>query len=294
MSNRTFTYWIAAVDSANNTGEPKSVTATVNQPPDYILRTNVNSTFVSNASTNTTVTKTNAFADSGSLFVNVDTSRTYQDHFIGTGSSSSPQYPNWNSFETAAGGQNPYGLPSATSGSYQEILDYGTSLAGTKIVATLTGPHAAGSTSITPKISISADNSSYTDYPGSATTDASSSHNTFGTSFRYVKFRYDFASAGNDDLLKITAFNMRLETKQKTDAGNGTASASDSGGTTVNFAVGFVDVESITVTPKGSSAPVIAIYDFTDTPNPTSFKVLLYNTSGTRVSGDFSWTARGN
>ena len=290
----TFTYWIAAVDSANNTGEPKSVTATVNQPPDYILRTNVNSTFVSNASTNTTVTKTNAFADSGSLFVNVDTSKTYQAHFIGTGSSSSPQYPNWNSFETAAGGQKPYGLPSATSGSYQEILDYGTSLAGTKIVATLTGTHAAGSTSIAPKISISADNSSYTDYPGTATTDANSSHNTFGTSFRYVKFRYDFTSTGNDDLLKISALNMRLETKQKTDSGNGTASASDSGGTTVNFAIGFVDVESITVTPKGNSAPVIAIYDFTDVPNPTSFKVLLYNTSGTRVSGAFSWTARGN
>ena len=290
----TFTYWIAAVDSANNTGEPKSVTATVNQPPDYILRTNVNSTFVSNASTNTTVTKTNAFADSGSLFVNVDTSKTYQDHFIGTGSSSSPQYPNWNSFETAAGGQKAYGLPSATSGSYQEILDYGTSLAGTKIVATLTGTHEAGSTSIAPKISISADNSSYTDYPGTATTDANSSHNTFGTSFRYVKFRYDFTSTGNDDLLKISALNMRLETKQKTDSGNGTASASDSGGTTVNFAIGFVDVESITVTPKGSSAPVIAIYDFTDVPNPTSFKVLLYNTSGTRVSGAFSWTARGN
>ena len=286
----TFTYWIAAVDSANNTGEPRSVTATVNQPPDYILRTNVNSTFVTNASTNTTVTKTNAFADSGSLFVNVDTSKTYQDHFIGTGSSGAPQYPNWNSF----GADKPYGLPSATSGSYQEILDYGTSLAGTKIVATLTGTHMAGSTSITPKISISADNSSYTDYPGSATTDASSSHNTFGTSFRYVKFRYDFTSTGNDDLLKISALNMRLETKQKTDAGSGTAGASDSGGTTVNFAIDFVDVESITVTPKGSSAPVIAIYDFTDVPNPTSFKVLLYNTSGTRVGGDFSWTARGN
>ena len=164
----------------------------------------------------------------------------------------------------------------------------------------MTGTHEAGSTSITPKISISTDNSSYTDYAGVATTSSSSTHNAFGTSFRYVKFRYDFASAGNDDLLKITAFNMRLETKQKTDSGSGTASASDSGGTTVNFSTSvgggtyFVDVVSITVTPKGSSAPVIAIYDFTDTPNPTSFKVLLYNTSGTRVSGDFSWTARGN
>ena len=292
----TFTYWIAAIDSANNVGEPEQVSATVNQPPDYVLRKNVDSTFVSQGSIPTTVTSSNAFADGGNLFVNVDTTRTYQDHFIGTGSGGSPQYPNWNSYGATA----IYGLPSATSGFYQEILDYGTTLAGTKIVQTLTGMHEAGSTSITPQISISTDNTSYTDYAGSATTDASNTHSAFGTSFRYVKFRYDFSSAGNDDLLKITAFNMRLETKQKTDSGSGTASASDSGGTTVNFSTSvgggtyFVDVVSITVTPKGSSSPVIAIYDFVDTPNPTSFKVLLYNTSGTRVSGDFSWTARGN
>ena len=292
----TFTYWIAAIDSANNVGDPASVTATVNQPPDYVLRKNVDSTFVSQSSVPTTVTSSNAFADQGNLFVNVDTTRTYQEHFVGTGSVGSPQYPNWNSY----GADKIYGLPSATSGFYQEILDYGTTLAGTKIVQTLTGTHEAGSTSITPTISISTDNSSYTDYAGSARTEASTTHSAFGTSFRYVKFRYDFASAGNDDLLKITAFNMRLETKQKTDSGSGTASASDSGGTTVNFSTPagggtyFVDVVSITVTPKGSSSPVIAIYDFTDTPNPTSFKVLLYNTSGTRVSGDFSWTVRGN
>ena len=290
----TFTYWIAAIDSANNVGTPEQVSATVNQPPDYVLRKNVDSTFADQA--DTTVTSSNAFADAGNLFVNVDTTRTYQDHFIGTGSAESPQYPNWNSYGATA----LYGLPSATSGFYQEILDYGTTLAGTKIVQTLTGTHEAGSTSITPQISISTDNSSYTDYAGSPTTDSSNTHSAFGTSFRYVKFRYDFSSAGNDDLLKISAFNMRLETKQKTDSGSGTASASDSGGTTVNFSspagggTYFVDVVSITVTPKGNSSPVIAIYDFTDTPNPTSFKVLLYNTSGTRVSGDFSWTARGN
>jgi len=292
----TFTYWIAAIDSANNVGTPEQVSATVNQPPDYILRKNINSTFVSQPSIPTTATSSNAFADQGVLFVNVDTSRTYQEHFVGTGSVSSPQYPNWNSY----GADKLYGLPSATSGFYQEILDYGTTLAGTKIVSTLTGTHETGSTSITPKISISSNNSSYTDYAGTTTTSSNSSHSAFGTSFRYVKFRYDFASAGNDDLLKITAFNMRLETKQKTDSGSGTATAGDIGGTTVNFSssVGggtyFVDVVSITVTPKGSSAPVIAIYDFTDTPNPTSFKVLLYDKDGSRVSGDFSWTARGN
>ena len=294
----TYTYWIAAIDSANNTGQPVSITSSVNQPPDYILRKDVNSIFESQPSVPTTVTKQNAFADQGFLFVNVDTSRTYQDHFIGTGSSSSPQYPRWNSF----GPNEIYGLPSATTGDYEEILDYGTTLAGTKVTMTFTGEHVAGGTTTTAKISTSptgpsdtpAGSYSWTDFPLAATTSPIITHSAFGTAFRYIKFEFDFASAGNDDLLKVTSLNMRLDTKQITDSGNGTASASDSGGTSVNFNLSFVDVESITVTPKGSSAPVIAIYDFTDTPNPTSFKVLLYNTSGTRVSGDFSWTARGN
>ncbi len=294
----TYTYWIAAIDSANNTGQPVSITSSVNQPPDYILRKNVNSIFESQPSVPTVVTKTNAFADQGFLFVNVDTSRTYQDHFIGTGSSSSPEFPNWNSF----GPNELYGLPSATTGAYTEILDYGTTLAGTKVTMTFTGEDVAGDATITPKISTSptgpndspAASYSWTDFNASATTNPIITHSAFGTAFRYIKFDFTFASTGRDDLLKVTSLNMRLDTKQLTDSGNGTASASDSGGTSVNFNLGFVDVESITVTPKGSSAPVIAIYDFTDTPNPTSFKVLLYNTSGTRVSGDFSWTARGN
>jgi hypothetical protein len=60
----------------------------------------------------------------------------------------------------------------------------------------------------------------------------------------------------------------------------------------VTFNVAFVDVQSIAVTPLATTG-VIAVYDFVDAPNPTSFKVLLFNTSGTRVSGGFSWSARG-
>ena len=61
----TYTYWIAAIDSANNTGQPVSITSSVNQPPDNILRKDVNSIFESQPSVPTLVTKTNAFADQG-------------------------------------------------------------------------------------------------------------------------------------------------------------------------------------------------------------------------------------
>jgi hypothetical protein len=114
----------------------------------------------------------------------------------------------------------------------------------------------------------------------------------FATNFQFIRAQYDFASAGGDDLLQITGLNIRLDSKLKNDSGAGTANSADSGGTTVTFTTAFVDVDSISVTPSGTT-PVIAIYDFVDVPNPTSFKVLLYNTSGTRVSGAFSWSARG-
>ena len=78
------------------------------------------------------------------------------------------------------------------------------------------------------------------------------------------------------------------------DANFGTVSAvsGDSGGTTVTFAVAFIDVVAITLTPLGTTARY-AIYDFTDAPNPTTFKVLLFDSAGARATGTVSWTARG-
>ena len=181
----------------------------------------------------------------------------------------------------------------------------------------------------------------------------------FATNFRYLRVQYDFSSAGGDDLLELTALNIRLDTKLRNDSGNGVAVAPvaatysqattvitvtstahglangqlvhlaftsgtatsgvytvggaaantftvtsatstttsgnvtlHDGGTVVSFNYPFIDVASIAVTPAATSA-VIAVYDFVDVANPTSFKVLLFNTAGTRVSGSFSWSARG-
>jgi hypothetical protein len=119
-----------------------------------------------------------------------------------------------------------------------------------------------------------------------------SQSSVYVANFRYAIIQYDFASAGGDDLYVIRALGIKLDSKLKTDAGTGTANSGDTGGTTVSFNSVFTDIEAITVTPLTTS-PVIAVYDFVDVPNPTTFKVLLFNTSGTRVSGTFSWSARG-
>jgi len=266
----TYTYWLAGVDTAGNVGTPASVSAVVNQPPDYILRSNIDSTF--------TGTRTNLAANGTGLLAAVDTAETWQSHFTTR---------SWTTLQDQVNaGYAIYALPSTTTGSYSEEFDYGTVLAGTKITATLTRQTITGTMTVTPTLSVKTT-------AGGAWTDYANQESVYATNFRYVRIKYDFTSSGNDDLLQLSALNVRLDVKIKNDMGTGTANSGDTGGTTVNFNATFVDIESITVTPSGTTAR-IAIYDFVDVPNPTSFKVLLFDTAGTRVSGPFSWQARGS
>lgn len=268
----TYTYWLAGVDSAENYGTPGSVTATVNQPPDYILRSDINSDFSG--------TRTNVFVENGTLLVALNTTETWQDHFT-TRSWSTPQ-------DQINAGFTIYAMPSATTGSYVQEIDYGAVLAGTKISLTLTAENVAGSVTATPTIEYRKTTSG----TGSTWNVFAGQSSVYATDFRYVRITYDFASSGGNDILRITQLNIRLDAKLVSDTGTGTANSADSGGTTVNFNVSFVDVQGIAVTPSGTTAR-LAIYDFVDEPNPTSFKVLLFDTSGNRVSGGFSWQARG-
>jgi predicted phage tail protein len=66
----------------------------------------------------------------------------------------------------------------------------------------------------------------------------------------------------------------------------------DGAGTPVLFNVPFVDVQSITLSPSGTTAS-IAVYNFVDVPNPTGFKILQFNTSGTRIAGIVGWNVKG-
>jgi predicted phage tail protein len=265
----TYTYWLAGIDSAGNYGTPGSVTAQVNQPPDYVLKYNQDSTF--------TGTKTNMVAFGTGLLASINTTETWQSHFTSR-SWTTPQ-------DQINAGYTYFAMPSTTTGQYYEDINYGTVLAGTKVSTTLTSNVIAGATTITPSISVKKlVTDAWTTYAGVSS--------VFATNFQYVRAQYDFTSAGGDDLLQVTGLNVRLDSKLRNDSGNGTANSADSGGTVVNFNIAFVDVDSISVTPLATTS-VTAVYDFVDVPYPTSFKVLLFNSSGTRVSGAFSWAARG-
>ena len=333
----TYTYWLAGIDTAGNYGTPGSVVASVNQPPDYVLKLNQESTFSG--------TKTNALLNQfGELLLGLDLTETYEQHFASR---------SWTTPHAQVdAGFARWIMPSTEAAAYEEVVDYGAVVASSKVSQTLTSTVVEGSFAVTPKISVRLT-------PSDPWIDFDGVDSAYTTNFRYIKFRYDFASSGGDDLMLLTELNFRLDSKLRNDFGTGQARAPQSatysqsgttvtitatahglavgdlvdldftsgtatdgiytvvtaaansftvtrstsattsgnvtlhaGGTPVAFGINFVDVEAISVTPSGT-VPRVAIYDFQDTPNPTTFKVLLFDMSGVRVSGGFSWSARG-
>ena len=218
--------------------------------------------------------------------------QTWSQHFIGTGSSSSPQFANITAAINA--GFTDYLAPApigdANKGIYQEVFDYGTQLASSRVSSLATfANQGSGTVNQSQRLDLASGDSGGTFSDG--TESNSNAAQRFGVNFRRVRYKTQATSVAGS-LTKISNLNLKIDVKIKNDTGTGTANASDSGGTTVNFNVTFVDVQGIAVTPNTTSA-VIAVVDFQDVPNPTSFKVLLYNTSGVRVSGNFTWQCRG-
>lgn len=276
----TFTYWVVGVDAAGNYGIPSSLAVAVSAPPNFKITGDTTSTFSG--------TKTNMVLEKGTLVGPVVDSHTFQQHFTVNGFTS-PQ-------TQITAGFPYYPQPTPTSGSYSEVIDYGVVLASSSINTTLTAQTVSGTVVITPMISVrKLPGDPWTDYPGVST--------VFATQFQYVKITYTFTQTGDDHgLMRVTGLRVLLSIKLTDDAGTGNAVSTDSGGTSttqgtyVAFNKAFVNVQNITVQPSvnGSSSSIFAVvnYDFS-TSYPTSFRVQLYNTAGARVSGSFSWAAKG-
>jgi len=266
----TFMYWVTAYDSAGNIGTPAAITATINQPPDYILRNNYESTFSG--------TLVNMFLEAGKMIGPVDLTQTWATHF----SSHSWATPD----AQIAAGFPLYIEPSVTSGSYEEVIDYGVVMPATVITATLAAVVLAGTVTATCTIS-------YKVNIGDAWTVATAGVNSVfsANGFRYARIHYDFTCTAGANVLQVNGINVKVANKLKSDSGTFTITNAATG-VVVNFNVAFLDADTPIAQPNGT-APLWPVVDFTDVPNPTSFTVYLYNTSGVKVTGSGSWQARG-
>jgi hypothetical protein len=265
----TYKYWVTPIDYAGNYGASSSISCAVSQPPDYVL--------VANQFSALSGTLSNAVKYNGAITMPVNTAETYQAHFT-TNSWATPS-------AQVSGGFPLFIEPSLTTGYYEEVIDYGGTVGSAKISIT---PTYDSVNSPNVQIDISVSNISST----GAWTNYTNVSQVFATTFRWVKWRITVTSTGSDDFVVLSSCNIKLDSKQKTDSGMVSCVSSDTGGTVVTFGTAFTDISSINVSPSGTTAQW-AIYDFVDIPNPTSFKVLLFNSAGTRISGLVSWTARG-
>jgi predicted phage tail protein len=206
-----------------------------------------------------------------------DPTRTFQQHFTDE-AWDQPQ-------DQVTAGFPIYIQPGTTTGQYAEEVDYGSVLPATKITVDMATTLVSGAITVTPTISIKLN-------AGDPWTDFVGQWSVFATNFRYFKVTLDFAAAGRDDLLYIDTLNYRLDVKLRSDAGTVSCLSTDVGGTEAFFNVDFIDVQSITATAQGTTALIVVI-DFTDAPNPTSFRIYVYNTAGVRQSATVRWEAKG-
>lgn len=275
-----YTYWVTAIDNygeivgtnafPGNYGGQGSVAATVNQPPDYVLRADFDSSL--NGTTSNSV-----FSD-GIVYAPVNTTETFAQHFNSR---------SWNTPQDQINANYPRFIePTASTGYYEETFNYGTVLASSKVTVTPNIQTVFG----TPDLSYQL---SWKKLVGDAWTDlAANVTSAFLTDFQYVKFKITANSSGGDDLAQITGLNFRIDAKLTSDAGIVEANSSDANGTLVTFAQAFISVTSITTTPEGN-APMTAPYSFNGVANPTGFHVFLFNNAGTRSTGNVSWAVKG-
>ena len=286
----TFTYWVAPIDLAGNVGTPRSVTATVQNPPDYILHADLFSTF-SVGGSYISATPTNALVQAGDLWAPVDTTSSWSTHFTAN-SWAGPQ-------AQVTAGYPLFLQPTPNTGSYEEVIDYGSLLPATTIVVTPTYETVGSAVTITPTISWSNDNVTYT-------SGAAGQWGVLAPGFRYVKVHLDFASSGGTGLVHLIDLETKLSIKQRRDGGSGSATSTGTH-TAVNSTTGHGDLVAFTYPFISSNAPVVqalpavgasnlpwtAVIDFVSVPNPVGFGVLIYDRTGARVSSAFSWNVTG-
>lgn len=269
QSAGVYAYQIGAWDSAGNLGPPLAITANINQPPDYVLRQNIDSTLALG-------TRTNLVLDGGALLGPVDTSQSWSTHFSSQGWASPA--------DQVAAGYPLYLSPSLANGSYDETFDYGATLPSTTITATLASSLVTGAVAVACQI--------YTKLNiGDAWTAAlAGATSVLASNFRYVRVVWTLSCTAGANLIKISGFNLKLAVKMRRDGGSAVAAV---GGTVVNFNVAFIDANTPLVQPSGAT-PLTPVVIFAGGANPTSFTVKLYNASGTDVGGAFGWGTDGH
>ncbi len=274
----TFKYHVAAVDNAGNIGTPADITTAVDEPPDFVL----NVKWVNDFSGGT---DTNYYVDpvDGSAIAPMNTTETWEDHFIGTGTPSVPQFADVQDLIDAGYIYFPEPVPSTAE--YYEENDYGAVLASSSITSSQDEQKFNGGPTIVTKLAAK-------ELVGDPYVDQTATK-IFAVNFQYVRDKFELTSDGTT-FSYFKNHTLQLDSKLKSDAGNATVTVA-ANGVTVTFNKTFVDITSLTAQAMGDgSVSLTTVIDFVDIPNPTQFTVYIFNSvTGAKLTGTVSWNAKG-
>lgn len=267
----TYQYWITAVDSAGNFGSNSSVSATINQPPDYVLRTDIMSTFSG------TLTNLAVAPDGKSLMGPLNATETFAQHFTNNGYTTPAQQ--------VTAGNVLYPNPSQTTASYDETIDYGATLSSSTVTVTPQVTVLEGSVTTSCQIYVKLNS-------GDAWTAAPAGNLSYlATNFRYVRVVISFSSTAGANLALLNSLEIKLSSKRVSDGGSGTITNATTG-LVVTFSTPFIQANTPVVQPTGTT-PLIPVVDFSGVAYPTTFTVYLYTLAGAKTTGSFSWACTG-
>lgn len=172
--------------------------------------------------------------------------------------------------------------PTPGAGSVEVTIDYGLVFGSNQVLVTWEQrQYGTAPDDVTCTISTSPDGSTWTDYADQTA--------LFATNFRYVKIKLEVDGGDDTTLVQFSGINCRVRVKKVREGGTVTCT---SGEATVLFENAFYDVISIVATPKGTGNSAVKV-TWSDDPNPTSFDIEHYNSSGVLATGDVSYQIEG-
>jgi len=274
----TYIYEVEAVDIVGNVSPKASTSASVRQPPDYTL---LFSRLIDWSATKTNCAIVN-IDGVNKLVACVDVVETYENHFLNGpgGPWSSPQ-------AQVTAGYERYIQENLLTGSYEEDYDYGAVINNVIVNYLYVKEIFSGTGDVTVELK-----TYYKLNIGDAWTGPLNGPSAFITSFRYLRSIMEFSALNDDSMIAVSSFYIKVDVKREVDSGWVDVLASDTTGTVVNFTKTFKDVDGIECTAD-SVSPITVIVDFVDVPDPTSFKILCFDSAGRRVDQLVYWIARG-
>ena len=293
-----YIYGVVSIDVAGNESSMVTRAVTVNQPPNFILYTDKDSTFNG--------TKSNMLMDGvGGMYGPIAYDDTWATNVTRVASilSKSDSAVTWDDkvqnnmpyFFSPEGGND-------LIGSYQEVIDVGTIVPSSLITVTVTSRTLHGSPVMTQKIETSPDNVTWSEVD---TTGKALSKN-----FRYARITLEWSKG----LVYVTDINFKMNATEKMDAGsvvftdadymvddpvvrdeNGNIDPDDTEpiGRVIYFNKDFIDIIAFIGLVVRGSEQKSAYIIFRDKPNPTWFRVFILDKHGNRAPGQIDWSVKG-